>query len=69
MPGALRGVEVGQRGEESIDLGERVRRLGEGALLEVIKDGVGYRGALHQMPQRRFAHTVADALASAAARS
>lgn len=32
-------------------------RLDHGALLEVVKDGVGYRGAVSELPQRTFAST------------
>lgn len=38
--------------------------LGQGALVEVIKDGVGYRGALAALPQRTFSSCVADVLGS-----
>jgi len=36
--------------------------LDSGALVEVVKDGEGYRGGVAGLPQRRFATTVADAL-------
>lgn len=32
--------------------------LGKGALLEVVKDGEGYRGAISQLPQRNFSTAV-----------
>lgn len=36
--------------------------LGDGALVEVMQDGVGYRGGLPTIPQRRFADTVSSVL-------
>lgn len=35
----------------------------QGALVEVLKDGVGYRGTLPDVPQRTFGSTVREALA------
>jgi imidazolonepropionase-like amidohydrolase len=35
----------------------------QGALVEVIKDGVGYRGAVPEIPQRTFGTTVKESLA------
>ena len=37
-------------------------RLDRGALVEVIKDGLGYRGGLPGIPQFSFQHTVDRAL-------
>ncbi|RMH36493.1 MAG: amidohydrolase family protein [Nitrospirae bacterium] len=37
-------------------------RLGQGALVEVIKDGTGYRGGLAALPQRTFRSCVVEAL-------
>lgn len=34
--------------------------MGKGALIEVMKDGVGHRGGIPQIPQRTFASTVQD---------
>ena len=34
----------------------------QGVLVEVIKDGVGYRGAIPEIPQRTFHSTVRDSL-------
>ena len=34
----------------------------EGNLLEVVKDGVAYRGAVDAFPQRSYRDSVADAL-------
>ena len=34
----------------------------QGALREVIKDGVGYRGAITEIPQRTFHSTVRETL-------
>lgn len=34
----------------------------QGALLEVVKDGVGYRGVIAEIPQRTFCSTVRDTL-------
>jgi imidazolonepropionase-like amidohydrolase len=36
--------------------------LDDGALVEVVKDGEGYRGAVAELPQRRFRSTVESAL-------
>ena len=41
---------------------EDPRRFEEGALLEVVKDGKGHRGAVPEIPQRRFDDTVRDAI-------
>ena len=38
-------------------------RLDAGALLEVVKDGVGYRGAIEALPQRDYATNTRGALA------
>lgn len=38
-------------------------RLDRGALLEVVKDGVGHRGAIEALPQREYAASVRAALA------
>ena len=40
------------------DVIENPARLGEGALLEVLQDGVGHRGGLPEVPQRDFRSTV-----------
>ena len=36
----------------------------QGVLVEVIKDGIGYRGAITEIPQRTFHSTVGDTLAT-----
>ena len=55
----------GQRADLLICTGDVIQRpelLDAGALLEVVKDGVGYRGALEGLPQRGFPDTVQQVL-------
>jgi len=50
----------GQRADLLIAKGDILNRpelLGEGALIEVVKDGIGYRNGLAQIPQRSFRST------------
>lgn len=69
----LAAHEIGQQDTGTITAGQRADLLfckgdvlenpglfDQGALLEVMKDGVGYRGGLASLPQRRFEHTVRD---------
>ena len=44
------------------DVLEDPEKLAEGAIVEVIKDGVGHRGAFAELPQRSFESTVQTAL-------
>ncbi len=41
---------------------ESPERLGEGALIEVIKDGMGYRGGISEIPQKTFKSSVVQSL-------
>jgi len=45
------------------DVIETPELFDQGALVEVIKDGVGYRGAVPEIPQRTFGSTVRESLA------
>ncbi|MFN7972789.1 MAG: amidohydrolase family protein [Acidobacteriota bacterium] len=69
----LAAAEIGQDDAGTIAPGKRAdllvcrgdvldtpRLLDEGALVEVLKDGVGHRGALGNIPQRTFRHTTHD---------
>ncbi|MHC5010245.1 MAG: metal-dependent hydrolase family protein [Planctomycetota bacterium] len=47
------------------DVIEQPERLDAGALVEVMKDGEGYRNGLAGIPQRAYRQSVADALAKA----
>ncbi len=50
-------LQAGKRADFLVCKGDVVNKpslLGEGALVEVIKDGVGHRGALPQIPQRTY---------------
>ncbi len=44
------------------DVIENPTLFDQGALVEVLKDGVGYRGAIAEIPQRTFGATVREAL-------
>lgn len=44
------------------DVLEAPERFDQGALREVVKDGIGYRGVVTEFPQRTFAHSVSEAL-------
>ncbi len=46
------------------DVIENPALLDQGALVEVIKDGIGYRGVLDDIPQRTFGFTVCEALSA-----
>ena len=46
------------------DVIENPALLDQGALVEVIKDGIGYRGVLDDIPQRTFGSTVCEALSA-----
>lgn len=55
----------GQRADLLLARGDVVEKPGlfdEGALVEVVKDGVGHRGAVAGIPQRTFSDTVRDVL-------
>ncbi len=54
-------LQAGKRADLLICKGNVIddpRLLGNGALVEVVKDGEAYRGGIPQIPQRTFAHTV-----------
>ncbi len=56
-------IEKGRRADLLICKGDVIENpalLGDGALIEVVKDGVAYRGAIAQIKQRSFADTVKD---------
>lgn len=58
-------LEAGRRADLLIstqDVIDNPARFDQRCMLEVIKDGVGYRGSLPQLPQRTFRHTVLDAI-------
>ena len=58
-------IEAGMRADLVIareDVIEKPERLGEGALVEVVKDGFGHRGGLPELPQRDFSSTLDPAL-------
>ncbi len=58
-------LKAGRRADLLIckeDVIDDPERLDRGALVEVMKDGEGYRGALAQIPQRTFAGTVRTVL-------
>ena len=50
------------------DVIENPALFDHGALVEVIKDGIGYRGAVADIPQRTFGSTVRDSLAPPSSR-
>ncbi|MFB3146922.1 MAG: hypothetical protein ACE1ZO_07320, partial [Nitrospirales bacterium] len=50
------------------DVIENPALFDQGALVEVIKDGIGYRGAVADIPQRTFGSTVRDSLAPPSSR-
>jgi imidazolonepropionase-like amidohydrolase len=58
-------LEAGRRADLLIcaaDVVDDPRHFQAGALLEVVKDGLGYRGGVAAFPQRRFEGTVRDLL-------
>jgi len=67
----LAAREIGQTDAGTIAVGQRAdllicrddviadpKRLDDGSLLEVVKDGVGHRGAVPELPQRTFESTL-----------
>lgn len=55
----------GQRADFLVCKGDVIEKpalLGEGGLVEVVKDGEGYRGALKDIPQRHFGTNVTELL-------
>ncbi len=74
----LPAAEIGQPDTGTLAPGQRAdllicerdvladpRRFEEGALVEVVKDGVGYRGAIAELPQRDFRATTHELWAEA----
>lgn len=58
-------VAAGRRADLLVSRGDVIERpelLDEGALVEVIKDGMGYRGGLPGVPQRRYEDGVRELL-------
>lgn len=54
-------IEVGKRADFLVckgDVLDRPEELGKGALIEVIKDGVGHRNGLSGVPQQDFARSI-----------